>query len=348
MLTSEAREILAAVWPDEAATPTRLVTCRYCRQRNRVVVSTAVLDTASCECGACRQPLFLRPDEPLTAISSTSYEHSLDRKSLEALKSVPGFPAAMRWIMSNAGERTVRLLFRSSAIECGPEQFPELVALLDRARTSLDLPYRPALFVTESPVANAMTTGAEDPILVVHSALLDALNDQQVVSVLGHELGHLHADHPLYKTMAQLLVLGGTALAGPAGQLLSIPLRAALAKWSRCAELTADRAGLLATRDLGTSLSILMTLAGGHREGVSGRTKLNLKAYVQQARRLVEQEEESLLDSVFAVLITLETSHPFLTWRVMQLIEWVEHGNYLDILAGDYARVQRDLNHRSG
>src|SRR5262245_8768554 len=97
MLSEQAREILEAVWPDEPKIPSRLVTCRHCSKRNRVLVSTAALDAASCECGSCRKPLFFTPTEPLTAISSTSYEHSLDRKSLEALKSVPGFPAAMRW-----------------------------------------------------------------------------------------------------------------------------------------------------------------------------------------------------------------------------------------------------------
>lgn len=342
MMTAEAREIQAAVWPDESQIPARVLLCRHCGKRNRVLVSTAVLDAASCDCGACRKPLFVGQAEPLASISSTSYEHSLDRKSLEALKSVPGFPAAMRWLMANTGERTLHLLFRSGAIECGPDQFPELIALLERARRSLDLPYKPALFVTESPVVNAMTTGAEEPILIVHSALLDALTDEQVVSVLGHELGHLHSDHPVYQTLAQLLVQGGAMLAGPAGQLISIPLRMALAKWSRCAELTADRAGLLTTRDLGTSLRILMTLAGGHRSGITSRTRLSIGAFVKQSRALANQQKTNVMDSIFATLMTLETSHPFVTWRVMHLIDWVEHGNYLEILAGDYSRVRRE------
>ncbi len=39
--------------------------------------------------------------------------------------------------------------------------------------------------------------------------------------------------------------------------------------------------------------------------------------------------------------MTLDASHPFAAWRVMHLLQWVESGNYLDILAGDYKREKQ-------
>ncbi len=304
-------------------------------------VSVAVLDPESCDCGACRQPLFIPREQPLTALSARAYQHSLDRKSLEALKSVPGFPEVSRQIMAHTGERSLRLLMSSASVECGPDQFPELIALMHRAATSLDLPYRPSLFLTESPAMNAFTVGAREPLMAVTSALLDGMDDTQVTAVLAHELGHLHSDHVVYRFMAQLILTGGQIVAGPLGKLLSIPLEQALAKWSRCAELTADRAGLLGVRDLGASLGVLLTLAGGNRKGITSRTRLSLAAFVRQGRALARKEKESVLDTALSVLINVGASHPYATWRVMHLLEWVEHGNYLDILAGDYAKVVR-------
>jgi len=333
------QELRRAIWPDIAKAPGRVLACRHCEKKNRVAVPTAVLAPESCECGACRKPLFLARDEPLAAIASSSYEHNLDRTALEALKALPGFSTLLRWLMSNLAERRLRLFSRSTYVECGEEQFPELVALLGRAAKMLDLRFNATLFLGESPQMNAFTLGTEEPIVVVQSALLDQLDDAQVTAVLAHELGHIHSEHTLYRWMAQIIIFGGTRLIPGIGALLTVPLELALLKWSRCAELTCDRAAMLATRDLGACLGVELALAGGHRPGTSRRTKMSLRAYIQQARSLAEQEQTSTADAVFLALMTLGSSHPFAAWRVMHLLDWIEHGNYLDILAGDYRRI---------
>lgn len=334
------QELASILWPDPEEAPTRLVTCRHCGKRNRVSVPEAVTAPEDCDCGACQKALFIPKAQALEAISSNSYEHSLDRAALAALKAIPAFPAAVRWLMANVGERSLRILAMSNHVLCGPEQFPELLALLDQARHRLDIPYQPSLFLAESPVVNASTMGAEDPLIVVYAATLDQLEDAQVVAMLAHELGHLHADHSLYRMMATLLMQGSTFVSG-IGRILTIPLQKALYKWFRCSELTADRAGLLGCRDLGASLTLLMNTAGGNRPGTTLRTRMKIAPFIAQARALAEMEGASWLDSMLAMLLTMDSSHPFIAWRVMHLLQWVEDGNYLDILAGNYERVKR-------
>ncbi|MFY0525689.1 M48 family metallopeptidase [Archangium gephyra] len=342
-MKNESRAPLAqALWPDAKQVPVKLLECRHCGRRNRVQVSRAILEPHHCECGACGEPLFLAPHEPLTHIASNAYEHSLDRTTLAALKGIPGFPALMRWLMTQLGERSFRLLNLSSSVLCGEDQFPELVALLERSRQSLDLGLRPTLFLSESPHANAATYGSEEPAVTIFAGLLDQLDDTEVVSVMGHELGHMHAEHGLYRTVA-VVMASGTHLLGTVGQVLSFPLQKALYKWMRCSELTADRAGLLACRDLGASLNVLMKLAGGNRPGVTRRTKMQLAPFIRQARTLAKLEEDNWFDGLLATLMTMDSSHPFVAWRVMHLLEWVEHGNYLEILAGHYERAKRPV-----
>lgn len=341
--TSKEQDLGSILWPDPDKAPTRLLSCRHCGKKNRVRVPDAVLDPESCECGACRKALFLSKQQPLQAISSTAYEHSLDRATLAALKAIPAFPTAMRWLLANLGERPMRMMAMSNNVRCGPDQFPELIALLDTARHRLDIPYQPSLFLAESPVLNAGTVGAEDPLIVVNAALLDPLDDSQVVTVLAHELGHLHADHSVYRLLALFLMEGSNLISG-IGSVLTLPLQLALYKWFRCSELTADRAGLLGSRDLNAALTLLMKMAGGNRPGTSLRTQMKIAPFIQQARDLAEMESSSWLDSTIAVLATMGSSHPFIAWRVMHLIQWVEGGNYLDILAGNYNRVKRETN----
>ena len=67
----------------------------------------------------------------------------------------------------------------------------------------------PAALLTQSPIVNASTSGAEQPTIVVNSGILDHLDDPSAVCVLGHELGHIHSDHLVYKLLAAILVQGG-------------------------------------------------------------------------------------------------------------------------------------------
>ena len=339
-LPIDREELRQAIWPDEVDPPTRTIQCRHCDKPNRVQIPRAVLWPEKHDCGDCGGALFLTQDEPLTGLSSTAYEHSLDRKSLEALRALPGFPALAKWVGANVAERQFKLHQLSSGVRCGPEQFPELVDLLDTARERLGVggQIRPTLFLGESPMMNAMTLGFEDTYVVVHSALLDQLTDDEVVAVLGHEVGHLHCGHPLYNTVAWMVMAGAAAFSGVV-RLLTTPLRKALLKWSRCAELTCDRAGLLATRDLGASLGVLLTMAGGSRPGTNRRTSIRLGPFIAQARELVELESDSAVDGFMADLLSMNRTHPYVIWRVTELLRWVENGRYLEILAGKYPRA---------
>jgi Zn-dependent protease with chaperone function len=78
-------------------------------------------------------------------------------------------------------------------------------------------------------------------------------------------------------------------------KVLAYPLQLALLKWYRSSELTADRAGLLASGDLRAALSIDLKFASGWRPGIRSRTQLDLPAFVEQARRLAETENSRRL-----------------------------------------------------
>ena len=57
----------------------------------------------------------------------------------------------------------------------------------------------------QNPVVNAFTGGVERPIIVLYSQLIERLNDEEVLAVVAHEVGHIHAEHVLYMTAARLL-----------------------------------------------------------------------------------------------------------------------------------------------
>jgi Zn-dependent protease with chaperone function len=279
----------------------------------------------------------LRQDEPLSGLSPLAYQHSLDRRSIAAIGSIPGAAKLLRRLLEQVADRTAHILFMSDSIRCEEDQFPELIALLDTARKRLDIAHRPTLFLGESPYMNAMTTGFDAPVIVVQSALLDQMSDRELVAILGHELGHLHTDHPLYQSTARLL-LQSAASASHTVRMLSMPLWRVLLRWSRCAELTADRAALLASRDLGACIGMMLTFAGGNRPGTTRRTRIRLAPFVRQCRELSKAERSQSIDTILGSYMALDRTHPHMAWRVMHLIQWVEHGRYLNIISGEYCR----------
>ncbi|MFN2539732.1 MAG: M48 family metalloprotease, partial [Mycobacteriales bacterium] len=56
---------------------------------------------------------------------------------------------------------------------------------------TMDWPERPELYVTQTPIVNAMAVGFDKPFVVVNSGMLETLTDEELRAVLGHELGHV-------------------------------------------------------------------------------------------------------------------------------------------------------------
>ena len=328
----------SALWPEGTPVPTHDLCCRHCGRENEVEVSSAALTPEACTCGACGGALFLSADEPMTALPAAAYGHPLDARSLSALKSVPGFDRAVKWTMEQLLDRSMRLQLMGSSIRCGEDQLPELHALLERARHRLGLEWPAVLYVTQSPLLNAFTAGVEERVVVVYSSMVSELDDAALLALFGHELGHQHAEHGLYRTVAALLMTGGS-LIGPL-RLFSLPLQLAMYKWSRCAELPCDRAGFLASRDLGASIRLLVALTAGTATAAGSTTRerspVALAAFVRQARDLAKMEGASVMDGLVAALLTMRQSHPFPAWRLMHLLQWVESGAYLELLAGGW------------
>ena len=201
-------------------------------------------------------------------LSSVAFEHPTDRTALAALRKAPGLDWIFRKFNEYGGDRAGRLYCLSDTVRIDSRQCPDLYKLLTESCEILDMPV-PLLFVDQRPFANAHTFGVETPCIVVFSGLLDLLDEEEWRVVLGHELGHIKAGHVLYRQIAEflarlLLSLGGRILG--MGRTLSFGLFYAFFHWYRQSELTADRAGLLASQDLAAVIATEMKLAGGSRK----------------------------------------------------------------------------------
>jgi Zn-dependent protease with chaperone function len=274
-------------------------------------------------------PEPLRPRRILTNIDSRSWEHPADRAALNALRKIPVFDEVLRKLFELFGEKATRLAFLASAVRVSPGQFPRIHGLYEEVCRTLDAPGEYPLYVTQNPFLNAAAYGMSKPFIIVHSALERALDDDELRFVLGHELGHVMSGHALYNTMIVLLYrlsMLGFPIVGLAARVVLL----ALLEWSRKAELSCDRAGILAVQDPEPGLRVMLKFAGG----TSGEASLG--EFIRQSDEY--RETGDLADQVFKVLNLLDMTHPFPVLRVAEQRSWFESGAYERIMAGEYRR----------
>jgi Zn-dependent protease with chaperone function len=269
---------------------------------------------------------------PLPQIASTSWEHPADRAALNTLRALPGFDDVVRKIAGFFGERGLRHLFLANAVRCGPTQHPALYDMLREVCGTLDVPAVPDLYVTQTPFVNAGAIGFERPFIVVNTGTLGTLSREEQRVVLAHEVGHIASGHVTYRTIAVIVSnIGFSALPFLAGVAL-LPFQLALLEWSRKAELSCDRAALLAVQDTTVAMRTFFKMAGGSTAPGEG----DLDAFLKQAAEY--ESEGSAWDSVLKAINTALREHPFNTVRAAELQRWVASGAYARILAGEYAR----------
>lgn len=282
--------------------------------------------------------LAARPRKVLASISALTWEHPADRAALQALRVVPGFNEAVKKIVGHFGERGIRLIFQANAVRVGPRQFPKLHSLMTEVTTTLDWPDQPELYVTQTPIVNASAVGVDHPFIVVNSATLKLLDDDETRVLLGHELGHVMSGHALYRTVTLLILwLGLQNLPFLAGLAL-LPIKLALLEWYRKSELTADRAGLLASQDPPANTRLFLRLASG--ADVNGEARLLREFDPEEFKRQAREYEEmgGALDTIYKILNTLGTTHPFHTLRTAELQRWIDDESYQRVLDGQYIR----------
>jgi Zn-dependent protease with chaperone function len=231
------------------------------------------------------------------------------------------------------------------------QQFPGLHRLTGEIAAALGLQTVPTLFVDTQPEINAMALGgARGGVIVVHTALLEAFDSEEVAVVLGHEMGHLVAQHSFYRQATEGIdVIQGVMQIVPGGAGLGLVLQWLLNDWFRKAELTADRAALVATGDLDAVQRTILKLAGGTR--VAGIGTLNLDEFLRQAhefRDLLRQrlEADSAWDRLEFIASSLMVqnavrTHPWPALRYLEITEWAATDHYAALAAGDWEEAHR-------
>jgi Zn-dependent protease with chaperone function len=230
------------------------------------------------------------------------YAFSLDeqlRRKIAMVRPVRDLAHAMTAIW--APETRQQYLLAGVAV--GPRQYPEIHAIGETCARRLGIGV-PQIFIYHAGEANGFTIATDDrePVIVLTSELVSILEPLELQFVIGHECGHIHNLHGVYNVAAEMIanplmhtLLQQVAKAGMALKLIQTAghlqllanavqggLRLFFLHWSRCAEITCDRAGLICCGDLRAAQLALVKLITGDASRLQG---FNIDEYVGQLRR---------------------------------------------------------------
>lgn len=273
---------------------------------------------------------------PLGGISSRAWEHPADRGALTALRELRGFDDLLKMLSGAWNERAFRLEMMGGAVRVDHRQYARVHRIFAEAGTVLDVATLPELYVSFDRGIQSMCVGMSKPFIVVSSGALELLDEAELRTLLGHELGHLRSGHAVYRTMLDTIVRWGTSFAWvPLGAIVLRAIAAAMQEWWRKAELSGDRAGLLASQDPAAALRLLMKSAGG-----GDLSEIDTAAFLEQAADY--DHGGDLRDSVLKLRRLIGRSHPVPVARAAELRRWVDSGAYASIVSGTYPRRADD------
>jgi Zn-dependent protease with chaperone function len=208
-----------------------------------------------------------------------------------------------------------------TSVKVSDQQFPRVAEAAKRAAEKLNIRVPPVYVAPAGQNIKARALGTDDATyLVLGAQLADVLSDTELTAILGHEMGHIQNNHVLYGTALHYLNHGAIFFV----RWIVQPAIMALQAWSRRAEITCDRAALLATRDLEGTLGALVKLELGLEAGASFKLDEYLRDLPETKKGIGRYAE-------------LFRSHPYLPKRVQALKLFADGAYYASITGGDPA-----------
>lgn len=258
-------------------------------------------------------------------------QHPLDSLYLKKIGAVPLLPKIMGWVVDRQREEMEATLAGDGFLVTKKSR-PALWDVFESACTALDLDARQFwFFAMASPYNDSFMTGSAVPTICVTSALVNNCTDEELVFIVGRELGHYICGHDCYHTLAHYLSAGLKGSPGWPAWLAGHAIEPLIMSWSRYSEISADRAGLLACKNFDAACRVYLKLAGfPSKEGDPANPRRLLMDQAIQYTR--EQGRRSLASRAFHQMKhTLFASRPRAIERFAELDEWVNLGFYAEL-----------------
>jgi len=278
-----------------------------------------------------------------TKLSSMEYEHPTDRSYLNTLNTNKVIEKIVKLYSEYNFERILLVQYTGSNIRVTEKNLPYLYGALKTVCEVLDVKEIPPLYVTSGSL-NACTIGSSKPIIVISGICLSLLSYDELLFILGHEVGHIKSQHVLYHSIGNFIpyiagIIGNLTLG--IGEIAVRGVLLLLYQWYRMSEITADRAGLIACQNIDAAVSVMAKLSG---YPPSHYDEIDNELFLDQAVEF-EDFDKNIFDKLLKLFSELYRSHPWTVMRAKELRKWYDDGDYSKVYnTTERKKVERKPN----
>lgn len=219
-------------------------------------------------------------------------------------------------------------LLRRISFPVTERQNPVMYNLVQKACQVLHVDEDVQVFIIYDSEMNVFVMNIEKPIIVITSTLCEYMPLDELIFVIGHELGHIKCEQILIDVLFQALsnISSGTLNSVIVALLSSV----GFLRYLRTAEEIADRAGLIACQDIEIAQRALMRLLTGSKKKKFYKY-MDLNAYLQKYKEDVDSE--NWFTKIRIIKKVLSLTHPFIPERITALREYWNSKYYKSIIS---------------
>lgn len=274
----------------------------------------------------CKECEWLRPLAPGYVIAPEAFQWAEDGKAMATLRSMTPLTMAAEVVSDKVGRRWIETMF--NGVLLSEKQLPQVYFQAVHAARLLGMSYMPDIYVSGELMWDCKTYGSDkDSFIIMGSALATNFRGPELLFLFAREMGHCRTGHALWKTVIRFLIgeqraksgLMGGGLFGALGKVLSptalisesieVPLMA----WARQAEITADRAGMLA---LGNEDIVRRVLLSWSLKSPLLQRQINVEEWLKQ--------QSVMDDDVTKLSELISSSTPYITRRLKLLANFAK------------------------
>lgn len=206
-------------------------------------------------CPTCR---WLRPLGPGYDMPVDAFLWRLDADAMNTLSGIGPLNSAAHSLSETVG----RPWFEAAVngVRLSEQQLPDIFELAIKAARIVGLPHLPEIYISGEQMWDSVTMGSQTSSFIALGSVLTNFRGDDLLYLIGREMGHAKAGHALWNTVVNLLAgrqpgnrslmsSGMLSFLSPS-KIIESGINAPLMAWQRHSAITADRAGLLCVGDI--------------------------------------------------------------------------------------------------
>lgn len=258
----------------------------------------------------------------LRGLETNDYIHHEEKKfRADALKNFTLVQKGLD-MLNDGSVQLLRQITEGKWVEVTRQTAPDLFDVLDEVKEVLDFPHTPKIFVRHEWTFDISCGGTDYMQILLPDAVLNNFDRQMLTFMLGRGIGMFKSGNVRLNTICSVLI----------DNAATRPFQLALHVYIRAANLSNERAGLLACQDIAAAVKCLLCEAGFPLVELRCLSDEEILTFAKNYPDAMDYMQSDFLTDTAAFWTNLNSAISPVYLRVQELLNWYNDGGYDAVL----------------